>query len=62
MKKRFKSIKEGRITPEREVIELDIVEDANASSRVIQKFFTEEFGKSYNYLLRSFLFQQRDEV
>ena len=62
MKKRSKGIKEGRITTEREVIELDIVEYVNASSRMMQKFFTEEFKESYKYILRSFLLQPQNEV
>lgn len=62
MKKRLKAIKEGRITTEQEVIDLDIVEYVNASSRMMQKFFTEEFIESYKYLLRSFLFRPRNEV
>ena len=62
MKKRLKSIKEGRVTTEREVIDLDIVEYVNASSRMMQKFFTEEFKESYKYILRSFLLQPQNEV
>ena len=62
MKKRFKGIKEGRITTEREVLDLDIVEYVNASSRMMQKFFTEEFKESYKYILRSFLLQPQNEV
>ena len=49
MKKRLKGIKEGRITTERQVLDLDIVEYVNASSRMMQKFFTEEFKESYKY-------------
>jgi len=62
MKKRLKAIKEGRITTEQEVIDLDIVEYVNASSRMMQKFFTEECKESYKYILRSFLFQPQNEV